>query len=281
MTTQASRRGPRRWLARGVAAAVIAAGSVIAIATPAQAAISSVRIVEEIFDVQSYSTGTEAVFCNTNEKVLGGGALVMSLNSSVKLLESYAFKDHQWRVRLYNPTSTWQEVRVRAICATGVDGYERKMTTDGVAPNTTKDITSACPAGKTSIAGGFGIYDTYLAKASASYAYGTGWKVQIRNDDPYKHPAINVQAICTSQTGRSYAWITVTVNAGSTNVYTGNCGSNKWLVGGGWVTNESTPYNIVTASIPTDATNDYWKINLSNPDSVAHTVQYMHLCLPK
>ena len=51
--------------------------------------------------------------------------------------------------------------------------------------------------------------------------------------------------------------------------------------GGGWVTNENTSYNIVTASIPTDASNDYWKINLSNPDSVAHTVQYMHLCLPK
>jgi hypothetical protein len=61
----------------------------------------------------------------------------------------------------------------------------------------------------------------------------------------------------------------------------GDCGSSRWLVGGGFKTADDNPYNIVTAAIPNAASPASWKINLANPDTVAHTVGIVYVCLPK
>jgi hypothetical protein len=90
---------------------------------------------------------------------------------------------------------------------------------------------------------------------------GSGWQVQIRNDSVANYAGF-AQVICTNLAGRTTGSTTVTVAAGSTTWSAADCGNAKWLVGGGWVTNQNTPSNIVTAALPTDDANDYWKINL-------------------
>jgi hypothetical protein len=274
----------RRWLARLVAAGVVAAGSVVTIAAPAQAAVSGVRVIEDTW--YAYSGTTRGlVRCNSGEKMLGGGVLVMDLDPNIRLVESYPSSDTTWQFTVYNPTQNIREIHGRAICATGVDGYER-VSDDGYLDSggSVATITATCPSGKTSIAGGFRFEAAEIhsgqMKASASYVSGSRWKAQIRNDSVQDYTGY-VYAICTSLTGRTTGSTALTVNAGSTTWYTTNCGSSKWLVGGGWITNENTSHNVVTASLPTDATNDFWKINLANPDSIAHTVQHVHVCMPK
>lgn len=39
--------------------------------------------------------------------------------------------------------------------------------------------------------------------------------------------------------------------------------------------------DILTGALPTDAANDYWKLNLANPDAAARSVQSIYACLPK
>lgn len=121
-------------------------------------------------------------------------------------------------------------------------------------------------------------YDRDKLKASASYVSGSTWRAQIRNDSFGANGGV-VQAICTSLPGRTTGSTSVSVGAGSTAWQAKDCGATRWLVGGGWITNQNIPHNIVTAALPTDAANDNWKINLANGDSVAHTVQLIHVCL--
>lgn len=274
----------RRWLAGLAAATVVATGVIVAAALPAHAAVSSVRVVEIIWNAPNHTTSSATLQCNTGETVLSGGALVMSLNTGVRLIESFASSNTKWSLSVHNESNGPQEIRARALCATGVAGYERRWVTGfQLKPNTVTDLTVTCPSGKTSLAGGFQTVaspvDRDRLKASASFVSGTGWKATIRNDSIATYSG-NVQAICTSM-GRWWNQSTVTVTAGGTNVFTNHCGSSNWLVGGGWKTNENTPHNIVTAALPTDASNDYWKINLANPDSVSHSVQFLMICMEK
>jgi hypothetical protein len=274
---------PRRWLAGFAAAAVVAVGTVAAGALPADAAIANVRVVEFIFNAPNHATTLGPVSCNSGERVLGGGALVMTLDTDVRLIESFALSDTTWRVAVHNESGSTQEIHARALCATGVTGYERKWARGfTLPPNSVKDLTANCPAGKTSIAGGFQIRaneaDRDELKASASFATGNGWRAKIRNDSNATYNG-DVQAICTSLTGRTISSITVTVNPGATAVVSSNCSSNR-LTGGGWITNQNIPHNIVTAALPGQAPDIHWKINVHNTDSVAHTVQYWHVCMP-
>jgi hypothetical protein len=281
----ASRWGRLRWLARAAAAAVVAAGSVVAVATPAQAAVTSVRIVEDIWYASGMTTTTGAVYCNADEKVLGGGVLVMNLDHKIRLVESWAPSDTWWRWAVYNPTQTVREIHGRAICAKGVSGYERKQSAAyNLVGNSVTTLSASCPAGKTSISGGFMIqaveYDRGKLKASVSNVSGNGWQAQIRNDSVASYGGF-VQVFCTSLGGRTTYSTTVNVAAGSTTYSWEDCGPNKWLVGGGWVTNQNTSSNIVTGALPTDSAYDQWKINLSNPDGAARSVQLVNVCLNK
>ena len=90
-----------------------------------------------------------------------------------------------------------------------------------------------------------------------------------------------VQVICTTLTGRTTKFSQMTVNPGSTAFFQSDCGSDKWLVGGGFITGENTPHNIVVGATPGDAANDFWKVNLSNPDTVVHTANHVKVCMPK
>jgi hypothetical protein len=56
-------------------------------------------------------------------------------------------------------------------------------------------------------------------------------------------------------------------------------GSSKSLGGGGFK-NIASGLNIVTAAIPTAGSPATWKINVRNPDTVAHTVGIYYICLP-
>ncbi|MBX6749545.1 MAG: hypothetical protein IRY85_07685 [Micromonosporaceae bacterium] len=284
---EAGRDSRPRWLAWVATVLVVTAGSVVAVAAPAQAAISNVRIVETIFFAPKMSTTLGAVDCNTNEKVLGGGLLVMGLDPNIRVIESLAKTDTKWGWAVYNPTQNIPEIHARAICAQGVTGYKRvDGKADTVPPGgAVKDITATCPSGMTSISGGFGIqanpFERDKLKVAASQVFGNGWKIQIRNDSVSPWAGF-AQVICTTLPGRlTPDPVTVTVAAGSTTAASRDCGSNHQLVGGGWVTNQNIPHNIVTAAIPTDATNDNWKINLANRDSVSHTVKLIIVCLPK
>jgi hypothetical protein len=280
-------RGRRpRWLAWVTTVLVVTAGSVVAVAAPAQAAISNVRIVETIFFAPKLTTTLAAVDCNSNEKVLGGGLLVMNLDPNIRVIESLAKTETKWGWAVYNPTQNIPEIHARAICARGVTGYNIKTGPSVTVPagGSVKDITADCPSG-TSISGGFGIqanpFERDKLKVAASQPSGNGWKVQIRNDSVSAWAGF-AQVICTTLPGRFIPDpITVTVAAGSTTAASRDCGSTRQLVGGGWVTNQNFRHNIVTAAIPTDATNDFWKINLANPDSVSHSVKLITVCLPK
>src|SRR5687768_2725702 len=144
----------RRW-SMLVAGAVVA---VVAIAAPAHAAVANVRVVEFIFNAPNHSTTLGPIHCRSGEKVLGGGALVMGLNTGVRLIESFALSDTTWRVAVHNESGGPQEIHARALCATGVAGYERKWVRGfPLRPNSVTDLTATCPSGKTSIAGGFQI----------------------------------------------------------------------------------------------------------------------------
>jgi hypothetical protein len=156
-------------------ALVIATGSVVAVATPAHAAVTSVRVVENIWYAYGMTTSLGGIQCNADEKVLGGGALVMNLDPNIRLVESFASTDTKWWWAVYNPPQTVREVHGRVICAKGVSGYERK----------------------------------------SSPAY--------------------------SLMGNSVTDLTVTVAAGSTTYSSKDCGATKWLVGGGWITNQNDP----------------------------------------
>lgn len=291
----------RTWRALPVAVAVAVAATTaaVAIASPAQAAGFTTRVVEYIWNAPTYTTSIGSVQCNSNEKVTGGGALVMSLNSNVRLIESFAVSDTKWQWVIHNNTNSVQEIHARAICITNTSGYERRWKRyTPLQPGSLTLVDVSCPAGKTSIAGGFQLHGGLFGnprkvKASASFFFGNadkGWAFYLRNDDTVTFTG-NVQAICISD--RVQRWLyddrfdSVVVPPGQTRVLTDDCsfaprGYTWSLVGGGWnYVGSDSPHNIVTAALPTDATNDFWKLNLSNPDSKSHEFGLAIVCIAK
>jgi len=287
-----TRGGRRRRLASiGAALAVLAAaGTVFAAAAPAQAAVTGAIAREgDAFWVPSYGVADGAAICNPGEKVIGGGALIMSMDSSVRVSTSFANADYRWFVRIANPTSVYQEVHVRALCAQNVAGYEEREGAVSLPPYSSGNAgTAVCPSGKVAIGGGFITaaydYDRSNIKVSASFADFSNpavWDITMRNDSGGYYGA-TAQVICTSQTNRSRpTGRTVIVDAGSTLYSFEDCGSASLVtVAGGYREVGDFPAAIVTGFLPTQDSYPYWKFNFSNPESGFHQVSTFHACLP-
>jgi hypothetical protein len=268
---------------------VVATGTVFAMTTAAQAAISNVEVREitGTWTVGPGVTGSNGLVCAAGETVLQGGVLSMTLSNRVYVLSSYASSFDKWSWVVYNDTSSNQEIHARAICATGFDNWEARGIAETVPAGGSKFISAACPPGKVAISGGWkvgrdrGKVGDWFVSASQPITLPTSsWRIHVTNDSSEALAAYSVQAICSSQTGSTLSTSSVTVNPGQTAAKAVNCGSNAWLVGGGFK-NIASGLNIVTAAIPTAGSPDTWKINVRNPDTVAHTVGMYNTCLPK
>ncbi len=272
-----------RWLAGLATVAVVASG---VIATPAHAAVSKI-VVREISTTWNAGPGfsSNGLYCANGEKVLQGGVLSMSLSNGVYLLASFASGNNKWAWEIHNATTKTQEIHARVICATGVEGWESRSTTVNV-PAGDWSLQAACPTGKKAIGGGWddpishGKVGQWFVSASQPIASPSSWRIRVTNDSTSTLQNFIAQAICTSQTGSTQSFSSVTVAAGATAVKTVDCGSSKWLVGGGFG-NFTSGLNIVTAAIPSAGSPETWKINVRNPDTIAHTVWVYHVCLPK
>jgi hypothetical protein len=287
----------RKFPSLAAAAVLVATAGAVVIASPAQAAGFTTRIVEYIWNVPTYSTSVGTVQCNSDEKVTGGGALVMSLNSNVRLIESFAVSDTKWQWAIHNNTNAVQEIHGRAVCITNPSGYERVWNRyTPITPNTFQWVEAFCPNGKTSISGGFqfqgGLFgDRSKVAAKSSFPHSDlkyGWAHYLRNDDIVTFTG-NVQVICVSDVRRyTYdgRYDVITVPAGQSRVGTDDCryagkGYTWSLVGGGWSSSVTSPYTAVTAALPTDGANDYWKINAVNADSVARDFTVKIVCIAR
>jgi hypothetical protein len=272
-------------------ALLAAAGTVAVTAAPAQAAITGAVVREGDFVyVPSFGTASGAAICNPDEVVIGGGVLVMSFDTTVRLSTSFANASNRWFVLIANPTSDFQEVHVRALCARNVAGYSQTpLGPVSLPPGSSGNTgTAACPNGKVAIGGGFityaNDYDRTKIKTAATFADFSNpavWNVEMRNDSLGYYSG-GVQAICTSQTNRSaLTGKTLSVGAGSTLYDSDDCGSaNSVAVAGGYRTVGDFPTSVVTGFLPTQGSVPQWKINLSNPDSVTRRVSTFHACLP-
>jgi hypothetical protein len=273
-----------RWLA-GLAAVAVVATS--AIAAPAHAEVSGI-VVREISETWNVSPGfaSNGLYCAAGEKVLQGGVLSMTLSNGVYLLSSRATLSDKWGWEIYNATSSTQEIRARVICATGVEGWETRSVTGDIPARSSASLVAGCPSGKAAIGGGWveplaGSKRGYwFVSASQRYYSPTSWRIHVTNDSLSTIQGLTAQAICTSQSGSTQSTSSVTVNPGATAAKSVDCGSSKWLVGGGFL-NIASGRNIVTAAIPTAGSPATWKINVRNPDTVAHTVGIYYICMPK
>jgi len=276
----------------GVTAVLAAGGAVIAMATPAQANVANAVVREDTIFVPSFGIGDGAAVCLGNEKVIAGGALIMSMDPRVRVSTSWANADFRWFVRIANPTSDFQEVHVRAVCATNIAGYSQTDPNNArvsLAPHSSQNLGHAnCPNGSVAIGGGFIAdvtdFDRSNVKVSESWAdtgNATQWNVGMRNDSNGFYGA-RVQAICTTQTNRSHpTGKTSIVSPGSTAFGFEECTAAQGVaVAGGYREVGNFSSAIVTGLLPTTGPPPYWKYNFSNPDSVNHLVTTFHACLP-
>jgi hypothetical protein len=273
-----------------VAALLATAGTLVATAAPAQAAVTGAIAREgEAFWVPSFGTASGAAICEAGEVVIGGGALIMSLDTNVRLSSSFANADNRWFVLVANPTSTFQEVHVRALCARNVAGYAKETGPVSLPPGSSGNTgTAACRDNKVAIGGGFLTaapdFDRPRIKVAGSYADFSNpavWNLNMRNDSLGFYSA-TAQVICTSQTNRGNPIARLTsVPAGSTAFGFDDCGSaSSVAVAGGYLTSGDFPAAVVTAFLPTQSSFPQWKINISNPDSVTRRVFTFHACWP-
>lgn len=279
---------PPRWLAGVATITVLATGAVMAIGTTAQAAVSNVEVreISGTWTVSPGVTGSNGLVCASGEKVLQGGVLSMSLSNGVYLLASFASISNKWSWVIYNDTSSTQEIHARAICATGVEGWESRWATGTVPAGDSAYIRAECPSGKDAIGGGWNdpldrgkVGDWFVSASQLITLPAPSWRIHVTNDSSVALQGFAAQAICTSQTGSTLSISSVTVNPGQTAAKAVTCGSKAWLVGGGFK-NIASGLNIVTAAIPTAGSPDSWKINVRNPDTVAHTVGIYYICMP-
>lgn len=291
-TQPAPARGRRRRLASlGVAATVLVTGGLVAVtATPALANITGAVVREgDFINVPAFGVADGAAICNPGEVVIGGGILVMSLDSSVRLSSSFANADFRWFVRVANPTPFFQEVHVRAMCARNVAGYFQSPLTAAVSlpPFSSGNTGSVnCPAGKVVIGGGFHAdvpdFDRPNVKVGTDMPSTTNpaaWNFEMRNESGGFYAARG-QVICTSQTNRGAPVSHFTsIGAGSTAFTFEECSSGV-VVAAGYRTIGNFPSNIVTAQLPTQDSPPYWKNNFANPDSTTRSVTTYHACLP-
>lgn len=272
------------WLAGLATVAVVASG---VIAAPAQAEVSGI-VVREISTTWNVGPGfaSNGLYCAAGEKVLQGGVLSMTLSNGVYLLSSRASSSDKWGWEVYNATTKTQEIRARVICATGVEGYERASTTGDIPANGSASLVAQCPSGKTAIGGGWEEplsrikLGQWFVSASQRYYSPNQWRIHVTNPSSSALPGFRAQAICTSQSGATQSNTSLTVNPGATAAKSVNCGSSKWLVGGGFL-NTASGVNLITAAIPTAGSNATWKINVRNPNAIAYTVGIYYTCLPK
>src|SRR4051794_39448208 len=147
----------RRASVAAVAALLASAGTVVATAAPAQAAVSGAVVREgDFMSVPSHGIAYGAAICDPGEVVIGGGVLVMSFDTSVRLSSSFANANNRWFVLVANPTSSYQEVHVRALCARNVAGYYQATGPVSLPPGSSGNTGSAvCPGGRVAIGGGF------------------------------------------------------------------------------------------------------------------------------
>lgn len=273
-----------------VLAVCAAAGTVVATAAPAEAAVTGAVAREGAFiNVPPFGVADGAAVCNAGEVVIGGGALIMSLDPSVRVSTSFANADFRWFVRIANPTSQFQEVHVRALCATNVAHYTQRFGSVLLPPFSSGNRgTATCDSGSVAIGGGFitaaNDFDRpqiKVAETFADFSNPAVWDLGMRNDSSGFYSA-TVQVMCTTQTNRSRpTGRTVTVDAGSVVVSTEDCGSaNLVSVAGGYRDAGDFPAAIVTGFLPTQDAFPFWKYNFSNPDPVAHRVSTFHACLP-
>jgi hypothetical protein len=286
--TGRSRR--RRLVTVGAAAAVLAAGgAVIATATPAQANVANAVVREDIINVPSFGIGDGAAVCVGNEKVISGGALIMSMDPRVRVSSSFANADFRWFVRIANPTNDFQEVHIRALCATNISGYSQRTGPISLPPHSSQNLGHAnCPSGSVAIGGGFIAavtdFDRPNVKVSESWpdpANPTQWNVGMRNDSNGFYGG-TAQVICTTQTNRSRpTGKTSMVSPESSLVVFEECTAVQGLVvAGGYREVGDFPTAIVTGFLPSSDPPPYWKYNFSNPDPSFHQITTFHACLP-
>src|SRR5687767_8906204 len=113
---------PRRWLPRLAVATVVTVGAIVAISGTAQAEVSNIEVREitGTWNVSPNTSSTRTLICASGEKVLEGGVLSMALSTDVYVIASYVSGSTKWVWTVYNDSSSTQEIRARAICATGV-----------------------------------------------------------------------------------------------------------------------------------------------------------------
>ncbi len=279
----------RKWQALLVTT-VVSAGAVIAVASAAQASISDIKV-REITSTWTVSPGfsSNGLVCASGEKVLQGGVLSMSLSNGVYLLSSFASVSNRWSWEIHNATSSPQQIHARAICATGVEGWEARWAIGDIPANDDAFLSAPCPSGKTAISGGWndplshpnvGHWFVSASQQITVLPSASTWRVHVTNGSRSAVQGFGAQAICTSQTGSTLSIESLTVNPGGTAAKSVNCGSSKWLVGGGFK-NFTSGLNIVTAAIPTAGSPATWKINVRNSGSVVATVGIYYVCMPK
>lgn len=112
------------------------------------------------FVVSANSLGAASVSCKSStQKVVGGGFFIAgSASQQYYATWSYAGSNTSWNVAVRNNTGQAVSVKLYAVCATGLDLYQRLGSTWHLPGNTTSSTSSAlCPSPRKALGGGFHI----------------------------------------------------------------------------------------------------------------------------
>jgi len=247
----------------------------LAVAAPAQAEIE-----EQPLTLGAGQSGSTTLTCRGvgNVEVISGGALTTT--PLVKVWASYPGTDSSWTVSATNFASTTQTINVRVQCDADVQSYWRQAKNVSIGINGIGDAVAVCPAGRTSMGGGWLAPDAGVSIVASRAQGSNGWQVRARNFDS-GGSSVTSFVTCVGAIGPRHVepWVT-TVGANGISNPTRGC-SSGWIASGGFSVTDDSGFTVVTASLPSrnfSINSDMWKWNFKNWDTVAHTIEQTLVC---
>jgi hypothetical protein len=179
------------------------------------------------------SSGAVTVNCQNGMFAISGGFTAGVADDVIIDTSRPSSTSNGWFVNARNMLSTTQTVEVLALCAS-ITGRTFVSRTAVVAPNTSPEVTVACPAGTSNTGGGFRIDSVprFPVTSSRPATAGQGWSMTAFNVTGVTR-AVSVYAVCAVFAGRQVVSQGAILEPGTSLTLAADCG-NKLVVGGGW-----------------------------------------------
>jgi hypothetical protein len=273
----------KRWLVRLGAVALVASGSAVVAATPAQAFIPATVSMT----LAAGQTGSLTKSCGSPglpENVVNGGALVTT--PFVRVFQSYPSSDSAWTVSATNTSGSSQTVSIRVDCEAPLQSYLRQPTAVFPVSGDVGDARASCGTGRTAMSGGWKFDNANFGLITSRASADNQWQVRAKNFNG-STARMDAYVVCVGNIGlaRHYeprtGFLADTVPAGGLANWQGHCPNGWWTTGAGVNVTDFSGFLLVTGDLPTvnfSTTFDEWKFNFKNFDTTAHTIQHNLIC---